>query len=300
MHRRELLKGGIGLGAALALGPLGAHVARAEERWVQTFKPADLWSNTGPTAISFGKVRPFTYLRVEGEDENGRLYVFNPKTQGYAYVDARNVGPAGPPSLAYLAGPAVLDTFNMPARIVGTASIYREPLVEETAWVNDLTHNDAVMVKDLVEADDGSKWYRLDDGTFVAEDGVRMPAHITPPAGRWIDVSLSAPTIVAAYENGKPLFSAMAIHGVGGWETPIGTYVLERRVANEVMTGPGYYVTGVLYTQYFTSAGHSIHYNYWSSNWGYAGSHGCLGMNYDDSFWFWNWATLGTPIDIHW
>ena len=40
--------------------------------------------------------------------------------------------------------------------------------------------------------------------------------------------------------------------------------------------------------------------NYWSSNWGYAGSRGCLGMNYDDSLWFWNWATIGTPIVIHW
>ena len=49
-----------------------------------------------------------------------------------------------------------------------------------------------------------------------------------------------------------------------------------------------------------SGAGHAIHYNYWSNNWGYAGSHGCLGMNYDDSLWFWNWATIGTPIVIHW
>ena len=43
--------------------------------------------------------------------------------------------------------------------------------------------------------------------------------------------------------------------------------------------GPGgYYLTNVLFTQYFTGDGASIHYNYWSSNWGYAGSHGCLGL----------------------
>ena len=37
--------------------------------------------------------------------------------------------------------------------------------------------------------------------------------------------------------------------------------------------GPGgYYLTNVLFTQYFTGDGASLHYNYWSSNWGYAGS----------------------------
>jgi lipoprotein-anchoring transpeptidase ErfK/SrfK len=62
----------------------------------------------------------------------------------------------------------------------------------------------------------------------------------------------------------------------------------------------GYYLTNVLFTQYFTGDGASIHYNYWSSNWGYAGSHGCLGMTYADSAHLWNWATLGTPINVHW
>jgi hypothetical protein len=301
MQRRELVKRGIGLGLGLALAPLGAGVARADdgERWVQTWQPADLWSNTGPTAISFGKVRPFTYLRLHGEVENSRLYVYNPKTQGFAYVDAGLVGPSAAPPAAYLNGPLVRDTINLPARASGTASIYREPTTDDVAWAHDLSHNDIMLVKDLIEADDGTMWYRLQDGTFAMEDQVRLPSRIAPPAGKWIDVSLTSPTIVTAYENGKALYSAMAIRGIGGWETPFGTYRMIQRVANERMRGPGWDVSNVLFTQYFTGSGHSIHYNYWSSNWGYAGSHGCLGMNYDDSLWFWEWATLGTPVDIH-
>ena len=63
--------------------------------------------------------------------------------------------------------------------------------------------------------------------------------------------------------------------------------------------GPGgWNLKNVLYTQYFTNDGASIHYNYWSSNWGYSGSHGCLGMGYDDSLWFWEWAEVGTPLAI--
>jgi hypothetical protein len=274
-------------------------VARAEERWVQTWRPAELWSNSGPTAISFGTVRPFTYLRLHGEVEGSRIYVYNPKTQNFAYVDAENVGPSTAPPAAYLRGPAVKATLNLPARASGTASIYREPVLDDLVWAHDLQHNDVVLVKDLVEADDGTLWYRLQDGTFALQEQVRTPGPIKPPPGKWIDVILTGPTLVTAYQDGTPLYSAMAIHGIGGWETPMGTFSLLRRVANERMRGPGWDVSNVLFTQYFTWDGASIHYNYWSSNWGYSGSHGCLGMNYADSLWFWEWATIGTPIDVH-
>src|SRR5687768_1922629 len=149
MRRRELLKRGIGLGLGLALAPLGAGVARAEEKWVQTWKPAELWSNSGPTAVSFGMVRPFTYLRLHGEVEDGRIYVYNPRTQNFAFVDAGSVGPSAPPSAAYLKGPAVKATLNMPARASGTASIYREPVLDDLSWTHDLQHNDIILVKDL-------------------------------------------------------------------------------------------------------------------------------------------------------
>jgi lipoprotein-anchoring transpeptidase ErfK/SrfK len=86
-------------------------------------------------------------------------------------------------------------------------------------------------------------------------------------------------------------------------------FTILRRVANETMNsdtigiprfGPGgYYLTNVLFTQYFTGDGASLHYNYWSGNWGYAASHGCLGLTYADSAFLWTWAGLGTPVSIH-
>ena len=108
MHRRELLKRGIGLGLGLALAPLGTGVASAEEQWVQTWQPAELWSNPGPTAVSFGMVRPFTYLRLHGEARGQQASTSTTRRpQNFAYVDAGNVGPSTPPSAAYLRGPAV-------------------------------------------------------------------------------------------------------------------------------------------------------------------------------------------------
>ncbi len=286
--------------AALVLAPLWAPVARADEQWVQTYVPTELWSNPGPDAISFGKVRAFSYFRLHSAQVGGRFYVYNPLTQNFAYLDARALGPSGPPPADYLARPRVLERLNVPARAVGTASVWREPIEDDEVWSHDVPHNGTLMIRDAVEGEDGETWYRLADGGFVQPDHVRMPPPAEARGGRWIEVSLESPTIVTAYETGKVVYSALAIHGTGGWETPIGTFVVERRVANERMVGPGYDVSGVLFTQYFTSAGHSLHYNYWSSNWGYAGSHGCLGLTYDDALWFWEWASLGTPVVIHW
>ena len=53
----------------------------------------------------------------------------------------------------------------------------------------------------------------------------------------------------------------------------------------------------VLFTQYFTNDGSSFHFNYWSGNFGYRGSHGCLGLNYDDAIFLWHWANVGTVVD---
>jgi lipoprotein-anchoring transpeptidase ErfK/SrfK len=82
-----------------------------------------------------------------------------------------------------------------------------------------------------------------------------------------------------------------------------------RRVANETMdsstvgiprnSAGGYYLTGVLFTQYFLPTGQSIHYNYWSSNWGYPGSHGCLGLSYSDAAYLWSFAGIGSTVSIH-
>ena len=303
MERWRWWRQGIGLAlalAALVLAPLSAGVAHAAERWVQSHLVTELWSGPGPDAISFGKARQFSYFRLHSEQVGDRFYVYNPRSQNFAYVDARAVGPSKAPPPEYLAGPRVLERLDVPARATGTASVWREPIQDDEVWSHDVNHNGPLMVQDAVEGEDGDRWYRLTDGTYVPAEQVRVPPPVAQRPGRWIDVSLGAPTIVTAYEDGKAVYSAMAIHGTSGWETPLGTFVIQRRVANERMRGPGYDVSGVLFTQYFTGVGHAIHYNYWSSNWGYAGSHGCLGMNYEDSLWFWDWATVGTPIVIHW
>ncbi len=57
----------------------------------------------------------------------------------------------------------------------------------------------------------------------------------------------------------------------------------------------------MLYTQYITNDGAALHYNYWSTAADFGsgtGSHGCLGLELDDAAYFWNFASVGTPVVI--
>ena len=81
--------------------------------------------------------------------------------------------------------------------------------------------------------------------------------------------------------------------GVPGWDTPPGHYQILSRVANETMTSGAigaehfYKLEDVLFTQYFTDRGHAIHFAWWRT------------PLLDDARFFWDWAEIGTPLDIH-
>jgi len=190
------------------------------------------------------------------------------------------------------------------------ASLALYPTSDPDAQTDTLSLNTLVSIADSVEGDDGQTWYRTTEGDYLPETSVRLAR--TPPRtfpGRWIDVDLREPAMLVAYEGATPVLTTLTIHGAGPRPTPIGVFRIIRRVADETMNsdtigiprfGPGgYYLTHVLFTQYFTGDGASLHYNYWSSSWGYAASHGCLGLTYADSAFLWTWAGLGTPVSIH-
>lgn len=67
--------------------------------WVPTLaERTGLWSSFNPgTSVSFGAKRQFTYLQVAEPQIGSRLVVFDPSTNKYAYVNATELGPSGPP-----------------------------------------------------------------------------------------------------------------------------------------------------------------------------------------------------------
>src|SRR4029079_17571543 len=113
-----------------------------------------------------------------------------------AFVDATAVGPSGAPSSEYLVATQVVQKLNVPARLVGNANIYADPGADDSVWLRSGSHNTPVTVEAQVKGD-GTPWYRLDTGEYVAGDQIRLPG--TPTArysGKWIDADLTEPTVV--------------------------------------------------------------------------------------------------------
>jgi hypothetical protein len=273
--------------------------------WVQNYRATELWSGPDEKAISFGWAPVFSYFKVMSAQDGPRIRVQNPLTNGVAFVAAKDVGPSGAPPEWYLTQKSQLA---IPARIVGGANIRRTPAVEDGNIVGHAGHNEGIGVIGEVKGSDGEVWYRIGPNELVHGSLVRMPTKFAPHPGKLIVAELTDPCIVTAYEDGNAVYSTLSLKGTNAWSTPTGFFTILRRVENETMSSEGlgiprdapggYYLKNVLYTQYFTNDGASIHYNYWSANWGYSGSHGCLGMSYDDSLWFWEWAEVGTPLAI--
>jgi lipoprotein-anchoring transpeptidase ErfK/SrfK len=123
---------------------------------------------------------------------------------------------------------------------------------------------------------------------------------------RWILVDIASQTTTAMIGD-RPLYTALATTGKEGWETPPGNYKIVRRVQNETMTSVSigaeefYELKDVLYTQYFTTAGHALHLNYWRPDYYFGSipsSHGCVGLRLADAEFFWKFATGGTRVTV--
>ena len=186
----------------------------------------------------------------------------------------------------------------------------RGTVVHVTAWVSGT---------EVVP--DNWTWAQLADGGYGYSAALQIIAPTTPPpppanhpSGKWVDVNLLQQTAVA-YEGNTPVHLAIVSSGSPGWTTPVGTHYIERRVADETMTSSSltslgldaqklaqanYDLTGVLFTQYFDGFGDALHDNYWltPSQFGIPHSHGCVGMPKAQAQWFWNWATVGTPVVV--
>jgi hypothetical protein len=288
--------------------PTGA-ASHGNGQWVTNPQVLELWSSPDADAVSLGRAQPGSYFELTGSGSEKRLYVYYPRIEEFAWVDAAGVGPSTPPPTGYAARPPRISTINLPGRALGY-NVRSWPRVAPQTFVREIAHNAQVFVAESVRGDDGEVWYRIGDDEYIAAEGVRLPKGAPRTfAGRWIDVDLAEPTLMTAYEDDRIVYTALALRGTTVDSTPTGLHRVERRVANETMDSAtlgiprdsprGYYLQDVLFTQYFTSDGAAIHYNYWSTHFGYQGTHGCLGVNYDDALWFWNWASVGTPVNIH-
>jgi len=104
-----------------------------------------------------------------------------------------------------------------------------------------------------------------------------------------------------AIENSKTIKTVPITSGKPGFETPTGTFIVNRKITVSTMSacsnGECWKVPNIRWQSYFTGQGHAIHATTVVSSVGnYNVSHGCVGMYESDARWFFDWANPGTPV----
>ena len=128
----------------------------------------------------------------------------------------------------------------------------------------------------------------------------KKPVFLPPGVGqeeRWIDVDLSKQKTYAY--QGNELVQIFRV-STGTWQTPTvtGVYRIYVKYRTQTMSGDDYYLPNVPYVMYFYE-GYGLHGTYWHNNFGTPMSHGCVNMKTGEAGWLYDWASVGTVVNVH-
>jgi lipoprotein-anchoring transpeptidase ErfK/SrfK len=112
-----------------------------------------------------------------------------------------------------------------------------------------------------------------------------------------VDVNLSTQTLVAL-EGQAPVATFLVSTGVWQFPTVTGQHHIYVKYRAADMAGPGYYLPSVPYVMYFYQ-GYGLHGTYWHNNFGHPMSHGCVNLRTEDAAWLFDWAAVGTLVNVH-
>ncbi len=266
---------GVLLGAGLLWAPTGAlaqtqplTTSAQPASWALTLNQATLYSGPSEDAVVFGNIPPSSTLQVLGY-QGDWAHIYNPRTSTEAYVASDQLAPGDAPSrYVTMSRPALTDEFDVRGIVTDGTPLAVYPTPADEATDGQLNPNTWLNLTGAVNGEDGARWYRTNTGDFVSADAVFIPERTEDFTGHWLDVNLNSPARVSAFEGDTEVTSFLAIKGTGTRPTPTGVFTILRRVANETMNsdtigiprfGPGgYYLTGVLFTQYFTGDGRQL------------------------------------------
>jgi hypothetical protein len=132
--------------------------------------------------------------------------------------------------------------------------------------------------------------------------GVNVGAEAPANGERWIEINLSSQYMIA-WQGDVPVMETYVSTGRPGFDTPPGTFYINTKLPSDdmegVLGGEYYNVPAVPDVMYFTDVGHAIHGTYWHNNFGAVMSHGCVNVPMGTSTWLYNWASVGTRVEIH-
>ena len=135
------------------------------------------------------------------------------------------------------------------------------------------------------------------EDTPTSEYKPPKPEEVVGNGARWIDVDLTN-QMVYAYEG--DVVANSFIVSTGTWLTPTvtGKHKIYVKVRVQDMSGPGYHLKDVPYVMFF-HGDYGLHGTYWHNNFGTPMSRGCVNLTIDDAAWLFNWASVGTVVNVH-
>ena len=208
------------------------------------------------------------------------------------------------------------------AKVLGSPINLRTGPGADYSTIQRLTYGELLVLLGRVN-DDSWLYVRTPDGqegwvttasVDLAGAGINLdtdyyPVHTPPPTetstpvvlpgieGRWIDVDLSE-QMLRAYEGTELVASFLVSTGVDRYPTETGQYRIYVMYRYADMHGSDYFLPDVPFSMYY-SGDFSIHGTYWHHNFGTPMSHGCINMDISDAGWIYNWASIGTLVNIH-
>jgi lipoprotein-anchoring transpeptidase ErfK/SrfK len=114
---------------------------------------------------------------------------------------------------------------------------------------------------------------------------------------RWIEVDIAHQS-VHAWEGSELVRSFLVSTGKPSTPTVTGQYNIWIKLRYDDMRGPGYHLKDVPYVMYFYK-GYGLHGTYWHNQFGTPRSAGCVNLRTDDAAWLFNFAEVGTLVDVH-
>lgn len=185
--------------------------------------------------------------------------------------------------------------------LTGIARTY-DISVDELLVLNDMPNRDLLYVgQELILPASATARSTPAPSSTPAPDGSSVLPSLASPdemiAGRWIDVDISERRLTA-YEASVPVRTTLVSTGLPATPTPIGQFRIWIRLRFDDMAGADYYIEDVPYVMYFHE-GYGLHRVTWHGNFGHPMSHGCVNLPTTEAEWLYNWAEVGTLVNIH-
>lgn len=187
---------------------------------------------------------------------------------------------------------APLDTSPSPARDLQESTPTNPPslvVTEASVEAPEATETPGTLFMEIVA--DASI------GQSVATDDAQVQYLTESEDERWVDVNLSEQRLYA-YQGDTLMNSFLVSTGVAETPTVTGSYKIWTKVRIQDMSGPGYYLPDVPYVMYFYKD-YGLHGTYWHNNFGTPMSRGCVNLTVEDAAWLFNWASVGTIVNVH-